>query len=228
LHDSLELRQALEGHRSGELDALRTQVLQQSAIEERAVQAGLDHGVRLSGADRLHARAHKRGGAPRVVNVAGPVHGIEELSRLSDSAVQRVVAARALALGVEADGRALRVPACGEHRSIEIERDAGQRLALEALEHGIASEGGHGRNASFVRIAKGTQDSWRRPGSDAIRAPVARAGPVRAAGVKAALERLPLDFTFGEIQSALQNRRILRSFPVHPVGSVLQIRNEGV
>ena len=134
-NDLLELRQAFEGHRDGEFDAAVVKRDDDVVVVEGAVHTNLEVYAGQYLSDFLDASQNEIAGAVRIVNVAGAEKEVEDLAGLGDGTEQRVVAALAFLLAVEADGGAF-CPAIGaEHRAVEVEGEAAQRKSREALQH---------------------------------------------------------------------------------------------
>ena len=86
---------------------------------------------------------HELMGAPAVMDIAGPGKDIEELPGLSHRAVQVVVAARALLLGIVSNRGTFHVSASGGHRSIEVQGQAGKALTPQSVDHQRRAQGPH-------------------------------------------------------------------------------------
>ena len=139
-NDLLELRTAFEGHRDGEFDATVVKRDDNVVVVEGAVHANLEVYAGQCLPDFLDASQNEIAGAVRIVNVAGAEEEVEDLSGLGDGTEQRVVAALAFLLAVEADGGAF-CPAVGaEHRAVEVESEAAQWKSREALQHQTAKQ----------------------------------------------------------------------------------------
>jgi len=134
-NDFLELRKAFERHRDGEFDATVVKRDDNRVAVEGAVHANLEVYAGQCLLDFLDASQNEIAGAVRIVNVAGAEEEVEDLASLGDSTEQRVVAALAFLLAVEADCGAF-CPAVGaEHRAVEVESEAAQWKSREALQH---------------------------------------------------------------------------------------------
>lgn len=72
--------------------------------------------------------------------VARSVMEVEELPGRRHGAEQRIVAARSLLVGIEADRRTFGMALSGQHRAIEVEGDAGEALAQEARQDQLSQE----------------------------------------------------------------------------------------
>src|SRR5690606_38197735 len=84
--------------------------------------------------------------AIRVVHVAGAMQAIEEHAELGDYAEQRVIAARAPVLGIEANRSTLGVAFGAEHGTVEIDGDPSESFCLNALEGHVTDEVGQARD----------------------------------------------------------------------------------
>ena len=154
----LERGEALEGHRDGEGDAQGVKSLDDVLVEEGAVDAHLSLCPRQALAHRAYTALDEGVGAVGVVDVSGPMVHVEHLVGLGDGAKQRVVAARALLRLVEPHRGAFGMTPGAQHRPVEVEGDAREPFALEALEDHRPRLGADVTDAALVGTAERATD----------------------------------------------------------------------
>ncbi len=88
LDELLELDEALEGHREGELDARGLQGRDHGLTEEGAIEAHLQLGVGANRPGVGHAGGDEGLGAAGVMHIARPVQDVEDLAGLRQGAEQ--------------------------------------------------------------------------------------------------------------------------------------------
>lgn len=134
LNDLLQPWEAFEWHGDREVDAQLVQGRDDVVAEEGAVHAYLDVHAGQCRADLVDAGEDELAGTVGIVNVAGAEEEIEDLAGLGDGTEERVVASLASVLGIESDGRAFGATVGAQHRAVEVEGDAAQSEAGEALQ----------------------------------------------------------------------------------------------
>lgn len=136
----LQRRQTLEGHGDGEFDTFLDQHRDERVAEESPVHPDLDRGSRQGVANLAQASLDEILRAVGIMDVAGSVVKVEDLSGLGDGAEERIVAPLALLAAVEADGCSLGPAAGPEDRSVEVEGDSTELESRQALTHEIPAE----------------------------------------------------------------------------------------
>jgi hypothetical protein len=91
--------------------------------EEGGVHAYFNNDAGKRNADFVNARSDKGLSIMGVVDVAGTMEQIEDLSCLSDGAKERVVATPSFVLFIVADGGVLRMPFGGDDGTVEVQRN---------------------------------------------------------------------------------------------------------
>ena len=135
-----EDRQALEGDADRTAHAVEVHQIQDLPVEEGRIHARLQHGVGTGVSHVVEAVHHELEGPVAVMAVARSVMEVEELPGRRHGAEQRIVAARSLLVGIEADRRAFGMALGRQHRAIEVEGDAGEALAQEARQDQLSQE----------------------------------------------------------------------------------------
>src|SRR6202163_1450642 len=155
LDPAFQLDKALKRHGDGEFNAQLGEQGDQGVAEKGAVHADLNLNARQGFAKVVDASEDEVLGTVGIVNVTRSVVDIEDLTGLRYRAEQRIVAALALLVAIEPDGGALGIAAGGDHRAVEIHRQATQTESGQPLSNELPAQLPQSRHS--LEIGRGQQ-----------------------------------------------------------------------
>ena len=120
---AFEFHEPFEGYGDGELNGAVDEHGDDFFAEEGGVHAYFNNDAGERNADFVNARCDKGQSIMGVVDVAGTMEQIENLSCLSDGAKKRVVATPSFVFFIVADGGVLRMPFGGDDGTVEVQRN---------------------------------------------------------------------------------------------------------
>jgi len=124
--------------------------------EEGGVHAHLDNDAGERQSHFVNAGCDERLRIMGVVDVAGTVEQIEDLTSLGNGAKERIVAAPAFVFLVESDGGVLRMPFGGEDGAIEVQSDASKGAGTQTQDNQFTAKSSKVLNAVLIG---GSQDA---------------------------------------------------------------------
>jgi len=137
---ALEFHEPLERHGDGEVNGAVDEHGDDSHAEEGGVHAHFDNDAGERQSHFVDAGGDESLRIMRVVDVAGTMEQIEDLTCLGDSAEERIVAAPALVFFVIADGGVLRMPFRREDGAVEVQSDTCKGAGAQTQNNKLAAK----------------------------------------------------------------------------------------